>query len=53
MKKLLYLIHRISGHCCKRCRHCYSRNECNINIGVWADYGYCSLWEAGNAENNN
>ena len=46
MKRLLYHIHRLLKHNCKNCRHCMSRNECDVNIGLWPDYGYCSLWES-------
>lgn len=45
MRHLFYLFHRLFRRNCKQCRHRYSQNECDINIGLWADYGYCSMFE--------
>ncbi len=45
MRYLFYLLHKISMRNCKNCEHCRSRNLCDIHGGLWADYGYCSLFE--------
>lgn len=49
-RKILNTIHRVLKHNCKHCRYCYDRNECDINIGLWPDYGYCYLFEKKGSE---
>lgn len=45
IQRILSFLHRLTKTNCKHCRHCYTRNECDINIGLWAGRGYCSKFE--------
>lgn len=49
MNKLFFLIRCILKQQCRYCRHHMPFIlECDINIGIWGDYAYCTCFKKRN-----
>lgn len=44
LRKLCKLAYKLTHKKCKYCVY-HKENACLMNIGVWRDDNYCSLWK--------